>query len=115
MRRMPAPGESSHVGRRSGEARQVDGFRALFIFRRKVLIAPIIAETCAMAPAESAPPVRNKVMNRLLAFLSSAALVGAAAAADPLVWPQFRGPNGSGVADGQKPPTDIGPDKNVKW
>ena len=33
----------------------------------------------------------------------------------PLDWPQFRGPNGSGVADGQKPPLDIGPEKNVKW
>ncbi|HVJ81024.1 MAG TPA: PQQ-binding-like beta-propeller repeat protein [Planctomycetia bacterium] len=54
-------------------------------------------------------------MNRLLACLASAALVGSVAAADPLVWPQFRGPNGSGVADGQKPPTVLGPDKNVKW
>src|SRR5215213_3482353 len=34
---------------------------------------------------------------------------------DGLVWPRFRGPGGSGVADGQKPPVEIGPDKNVKW
>jgi len=33
----------------------------------------------------------------------------------PLAWPQFRGPGGSGVADGQKPPVELGPDKNVKW
>lgn len=33
----------------------------------------------------------------------------------PLAWPQFRGPGGSGVADGQKPPVEIGPDRNVKW
>jgi outer membrane protein assembly factor BamB len=33
----------------------------------------------------------------------------------PLAWPQFRGPSGSGVAEGQKPPVEIGPDKNVKW
>jgi outer membrane protein assembly factor BamB len=33
----------------------------------------------------------------------------------PLAWPQFRGPNGSGVAEGQKPPVEFGPDKNVKW
>ena len=33
----------------------------------------------------------------------------------PLVWPQFRGPNGSGVAENQKPPIHFGPDKNVKW
>ena len=33
----------------------------------------------------------------------------------PQVWPQFRGPGGSGVAEGQKPPIQFGPDKNVKW
>src|SRR4051794_774711 len=33
----------------------------------------------------------------------------------PLAWPQFRGPGGSGVARGQKPPVEFGPDKNVKW
>jgi len=32
-----------------------------------------------------------------------------------LAWPQFRGPNGSGVADRQKPPVEFGPDKNLKW
>lgn len=37
------------------------------------------------------------------------------AAEQALVWPQFRGPNGSGIADEQKPPIDIGPEKNVKW
>ncbi|MBI3410979.1 MAG: PQQ-binding-like beta-propeller repeat protein [Planctomycetes bacterium] len=35
--------------------------------------------------------------------------------ADKLAWPQFRGPNGSGVAERQKPPIEFGPDKNVKW
>jgi outer membrane protein assembly factor BamB len=33
----------------------------------------------------------------------------------PLAWPQFRGPGGSGVAKGQKPPVELGPDKNVQW
>jgi outer membrane protein assembly factor BamB len=32
-----------------------------------------------------------------------------------LAWPQFRGPNGSGVADDEKPPLEIGPEKNLKW
>jgi outer membrane protein assembly factor BamB len=36
-------------------------------------------------------------------------------AARPLAWPRFRGPNGSGVADGEQPPVEIGPNKNVKW
>src|SRR5262245_9148417 len=36
-------------------------------------------------------------------------------ARQPAPWPQFRGPGGSGVADDQKPPKEIGPDKNVQW
>ncbi len=30
-------------------------------------------------------------------------------------WPQFRGPNGSGVADDQKPPVKFGPEENLAW
>ena len=30
-------------------------------------------------------------------------------------WPQFRGPGGSGVADGQKPPIHFGPGSNELW
>lgn len=30
-------------------------------------------------------------------------------------WPQFRGPNGSGLASDSNPPTEFGPDKNVLW
>src|SRR5215211_7945140 len=40
---------------------------------------------------------------------------GSLAADKSPAWPRFRGPGGSGVADGQKPPVEIGPDKNVKW
>src|SRR6476620_1290943 len=55
-------------------------------------------------------------MKRMLTALASLAIAGAALGADkPLAWPQFRGPGGSGVADDQKPPVEIGPDKNVKW
>lgn len=36
-------------------------------------------------------------------------------AGEPLAWPQFRGPRGSGIAEDQKPPIEVGPDKNVKW
>jgi outer membrane protein assembly factor BamB len=30
-------------------------------------------------------------------------------------WPQFRGSNSSGVAEGQKPPVEFGPNKNLLW
>src|SRR3954465_2134118 len=43
------------------------------------------------------------------------AIVGSSFAREALVWPQFRGPGGSGIAEDQKPPVEIGPDKNVKW
>jgi outer membrane protein assembly factor BamB len=33
----------------------------------------------------------------------------------PLAWPRFRGPEGCGVADREKPPVNLGPGKNVKW
>ena len=55
-------------------------------------------------------------MTRLTAFLSLILAASIALGADdPLVWPRFRGPNGSGVAEGQKPPVEFGPEKNVKW
>src|SRR5580698_9638010 len=44
-----------------------------------------------------------------LGFVSSVGLAGAPE------WPQFRGPNGSGIAVGSKPPVTFGPDQNVKW
>jgi outer membrane protein assembly factor BamB len=44
-----------------------------------------------------------------------ACVVDGFSAEKPLAWPRFRGPNGSGVAEGQKPPVELGPDKNVKW
>src|SRR5262245_58243772 len=55
-------------------------------------------------------------MRILIALVFVALLAPVARCADPpLVWPQFRGPNGSGVAERQRSPVELGPDKNVKW
>lgn len=54
-------------------------------------------------------------MKGLLAVVTAAGFVSVGLCAEPQAWPRFRGPNGSGVADGQKPPVEFGPDKNVKW
>jgi outer membrane protein assembly factor BamB len=55
-------------------------------------------------------------MKKLIAFVLGIAFAAVAVGADqPLAWPRFRGPNGSGVAEGQKPPIEIGPDVNVIW
>lgn len=55
-------------------------------------------------------------MKAWIALVGVATLALAGQAADkPLAWPQFRGPNGSGIAEGQKPPIEFGPNKNLKW
>src|SRR5438874_8680384 len=55
-------------------------------------------------------------MKRVIALLLVSTLIAVSRSAErPLVWPQFRGPNGSGVAEGQQPPVELGPNKNVKW
>jgi outer membrane protein assembly factor BamB len=54
-------------------------------------------------------------MKGWIAFTLVGVFTAAGFAADEPKWPQFRGPGGSGVADAQKPPVEIGPDKNVKW
>jgi outer membrane protein assembly factor BamB len=55
-------------------------------------------------------------MKGLIAFLTAAFVASVGLGADqPLAWPQFRGPNGSGVADGAKPPVEFGPEQNVLW
>ena len=55
-------------------------------------------------------------MKGLLAIVITGAFATAGLTAEhPLAWPQFRGPGGSGIADGQKPPVELGPEKNVKW
>jgi outer membrane protein assembly factor BamB len=47
-----------------------------------------------------------------IAVLSS--LAGAAEDSGKVWWPQFRGPNSSGLAAG-KPPVEFGPDQKVRW
>ena len=54
-------------------------------------------------------------MKKWMAFFAVAFFAADGRGEEPLAWPQFRGPNGSGVADGQQPPVEVGPDKNVKW
>ncbi|MEX2318073.1 MAG: PQQ-binding-like beta-propeller repeat protein [Pirellulales bacterium] len=54
-------------------------------------------------------------MSRAVAVLAISVFCTVGQAAESLVWPQFRGPGGSSVADGVRPPVEIGPDKNVRW
>src|SRR5258708_7619512 len=50
------------------------------------------------------------MLNRTL-LIAIAAFSTLASAAD---WPQFRGPNSTGIGEG-KPPVEFGPGKNVLW
>jgi outer membrane protein assembly factor BamB len=55
-------------------------------------------------------------MKKLLTLVLTGGFAAAALTAEKqLPWPQFRGPNGSGVADSENPPVEFSPDKNVKW
>src|SRR5881275_3660430 len=55
-------------------------------------------------------------MKRIISLLLVSTIIAVSRGDErPLAWPQFRGPNGSGVADSQKPPVELGPDKNVRW
>lgn len=47
-----------------------------------------------------------------LALLTVGRLCGAE---NELAWPQFRGPAGSALANAANPPTELGPEKNVRW
>ena len=73
--------------------------------RRVHLSAPIFSTTTEVSGYEDRNHLRG----------GGGVRGGRAAADKPLAWPQFRGPGGSGVADGQKPPVAFGPSKNVKW
>lgn len=53
----------------------------------------------------------TKVFALLLFFVATSLARGA----EDLAWPQFRGPGASGIAMDEKPPVEIGTDKNVKW
>jgi outer membrane protein assembly factor BamB len=56
---------------------------------------------------------KMKTLVALGLFFSMIVSISSAAEISP--WPQFRGPGGSGVANGQQPPTEFGPQKNLKW
>lgn len=53
--------------------------------------------------------IRSFLLAVCLGFVATVSYAG-----DP-EWPQFRGPNGSGIADDSKPPVTFGPEQNVKW
>src|SRR5215475_386198 len=50
----------------------------------------------------------------LLAIVLLSSFAGAAQNSGKVWWPQFRGPNSSGLGEG-RPPVNFGPDKNVLW
>ncbi|HUS09136.1 MAG TPA: PQQ-binding-like beta-propeller repeat protein [Pyrinomonadaceae bacterium] len=59
----------------------------------------------------------NKTFHMLITLLlfASAIALGLSTTAIAEDWPQFRGPNGSGVSTSTGLPIEFGPDKNVMW
>src|SRR5919106_4306837 len=69
-------------------------------------------------PGLSVKPIQGFLWRRvscitLLVFVTSS-FGGAAQKSDKVWWPQFRGPNSSGLGAGS-PPVHFGPDQNVLW
>ena len=58
--------------------------------------------------------MRRASLIALLALAVLSSLAGATTTSGKAWWPQFRGPNGSGLGEG-KPPVTFGPDQNVVW
>ena len=58
--------------------------------------------------------MRRACLIALLALVVLSSLVGATTTTGKAWWPQFRGPNSSGLGEG-KPPVTFGPDQNVLW
>ena len=59
--------------------------------------------------------LRNTIGASLIALLVAALALTAATGAGAEEWPQFRGPNGSGVSVSTGLPEVFGPEKNVVW
>lgn len=57
--------------------------------------------------------MRARIQNILITSLIVAAY--GTLYAEELAWSQYRGPNGSGIADDATPPLEFGPEKNVRW
>ena len=65
------------------------------------------------APFLPTPTLMRKVAFTLVLALITSVVAGRSNAAAR--WPQFRGPNGSGVAQEGSPPIHFGPGSNVLW
>ena len=69
------------------------------------------SNACSMLSNESRATCLVRAV--VLVWLTSGMAL-AAAASEPR-WPQFRGAEGAGVADGEKPPTHFGTGSNLLW
>jgi outer membrane protein assembly factor BamB len=66
-------------------------------------------------PARDLPHPRDMKQPLCLLALAFLFLTGAASAQSTTDWPQFRGPNATGIADRANPPTEFGPTKALAW
>ena len=71
-------------------------------------------------PEETAMLSKRSAQSNILPLLAAghmllAAGLGSLPASAASMWPQFRGPNCSGVADKDKPPVEFGPTTNLLW
>src|SRR2546426_126923 len=71
--------------------------------------------TCARAGRCTVSGTRTDMMRLAIAMFAALFAALFAANAFSADWMQFRGPNGSGVGDATRLPSEFGPEKNVVW
>jgi len=84
--------------------------------RLKVMHSVSHSSRYGLRGLRKAPPLRALGVFTILVLtlVTLRTLAGVADGVGQLSWPQFRGPNSTGIGDG-KPPVEFGSDKNVLW
>ena len=78
-----------------------------------LIIRGPMPQTIPKSSAAEPPPPLNRLL--AAALINCAALAVSGAELSPPNWPQFRGPNSSGIAADAKPPVKISPTNGVLW
>src|SRR5438445_13525345 len=90
----------------------LDG-RALDAGTASLIIRGPMPQTIPKSAAAPQPPPFSRLL--AAALVTCAALAVSGAELSPPNWPQFRGPNSSGIAADAKPPVKISPTNGVLW
>ena len=81
----------------------------------RIRVATIVAVVIMVSLFASSVNAQEKISKALTASASKTARTTKTLKYTNNTWLQFRGPNGSGVAEGSAPPAEFGANKNLAW